>query len=80
MATARVCCLLGANISDWSCFHITKEEGESDNESEWCESDESDSDSDSVDIRSISSVSWDCTDDDKGSFNMVKCLIFIIVT
>ena len=40
MATARVCCLLGANISDWSCFHITKEEGESDNETEWCESDE----------------------------------------
>ena len=68
MATARVCCLLGANISDRSCFHITKEEGESDNESEWCESDESDSDSDSVDIRSISSASWDCTEDDEGEF------------
>ena len=70
MATARVCCLLGANKSDRSCFHITKEqEGESgDNESEWCESDESDSDSDSVDICSISSVSWDCTDDDEGEF------------
>ena len=43
MATARVYCLLGANIFDRSCFHITKEEGGSDNESEWCESDESDS-------------------------------------
>ena len=65
MATARVCCLLGANISDRSCFHITKEEGGSGNESEWCESDESYSDSDSVDIRSISSASWNCTDDDE---------------
>ena len=36
---------------------------------EWCESEEeSDSDSDSVDIRSISSASWDCTDDDEGEF------------
>ena len=68
MANARVCCLLGANISDRSCFHITKEEGESDNESEWCESDESNSDSDSVDICSIMSASWDCTDDDEGEF------------
>ena len=69
MATARVSCLLGANISDRSwCFHITKE-GESDNESEWCESEEeSYSDSDSVDIRSISSASWDCTDNDEGEF------------
>ena len=60
-----VACLVQIHLTGHASI-LQRKGGESDNESKWCESDELDSDSDSVDICSIISVSWDCTDDDEG--------------